>query len=70
MAENKGLDIKKILKWQKTHECTIPIKYGVRSAGPVGEDISVTFTPTTIGTFVNVECFCGAKLDVRGIFDF
>ena len=55
-----------IEKWADTHDCAC--RHGKRpSRSCCGGEISVTFTPTSIGTFVSVECICGAKLELDNI---
>lgn len=54
-----------IEKWANTHECSC--RHGDRpSRSCSGGEISVTFTPTTIGTAISARCICGKeiKLDI------
>lgn len=47
--------------WSKTHDCTC------RNKSCCGGEISVKFTPTTVGTFITAECVCGKKLNLDEI---
>lgn len=56
----------KIYEWYHSHECTLTERHGMpKYVGPIGGSISVTFTPTSIGDVIEVECACGAKFTVR-----
>lgn len=55
-----------IKKWAETHECTS--RHGNRpSRFCCGGEISVTFTPTTIGTAISAHCVCGKKLELDNL---
>ena len=49
----------KIEKWAKEHECPC------RNTSCIGGEISVIFTPTSIGTTVKVRCICGKGIIIR-----
>ena len=49
----------KIDKWAREHECTC------RNTSCIGGEISVIFTPTSIGTIVSTKCLCGKKFKIR-----
>ena len=52
---------KKIKEWAETHECRF--RCGDRpSHSCIGGEISVIFTPTSIGTFVTAKCECGSEI--------
>ena len=52
-----------IADWANTHECTA--RYGNRrSLSCCGGEISVTFTPTTIGTCISATCICGKTFEL------
>ncbi len=52
-----------IKTWAESHECKC--KYGNRpSRSCCGGEISVTFTPTSVGTFISASCICGEQIDV------
>jgi len=63
--------VKKIIKWRETHECSLRTdEHGIPGesyAGAIGGATTYKFTPTGLGTFVNVECGCGAELDVSDV---
>ena len=53
-------------KWANTHKCSC--KYGDRSSRSCcGGEISVIFTPTTVGTAKSVRCLCGQELELDNI---
>lgn len=55
-----------IEKWANTHECSC--KYGNRpSRSCCGGEISVIFTPTTIGTAISARCICGKELELDNL---
>jgi len=45
------------LQWLKNHKCN-------SSAGVIGGEISVKFTPTGLGLLVQAECICGEKINL------
>lgn len=45
--------------WALTHNCTCQKK------SSCGSEVSITFTPTSIGTAVELSCVCGAKFSLR-----
>ncbi len=55
-----------IEKWANTHEC------GCRhidrpSLSCCGGEISVIFTPTSIGTIISARCLCGKELELDNL---
>lgn len=54
---NKEYDT--IKKWAESHECSCR-----NNKSCCGGKISVTFTPTTIGTSTFARCICGAEIDL------
>ena len=50
-----------ISKWADNHKCSC--RHGNRpSKSCCGGEISYIFTPTTIGTAISAQCFCGQEL--------
>ena len=45
--------------WALTHNCTC------KNKSCCGGEVSITFTPTSIGTAVELYCICGAKHTLR-----
>lgn len=60
--------LKKYKVWRKTHNCNIRNQYGLRYAGAVGGADTFHITGTGIGYIVEVECCCGAVLDLTEDF--
>lgn len=60
--------LKKYKSWRKTHNCHIRSQYGLRYAGAVGGADTFHITVTGIGYIVEVECSCGAILDLTEDF--
>ena len=55
-----------IKEWADNHDCTCRV--GNRpSLSCCGGEISIIFTPTTIGIAKSAECICGSKLDLESI---
>lgn len=55
-----------IKEFADTHECTA--RHGTRpSRSCCGGEISVTFTPTSIGTAISARCVCGKTLELDNI---
>lgn len=48
-------------KWAESHECKC------RGKSCCGGEISVTFTPTTIGTHISAKCICGQEIEIADI---
>lgn len=52
-------------EWIAKHDLThIPSGSTRRPTGAIGGAYTWEFTPTSLGTVVNVRCACGEKLDV------
>ena len=55
-----------IKKWAETHECSC--KHGNKSSRSCcGGEISIQFTPTTLGTAISAHCICGKSFDLETI---
>ncbi len=58
----------KVQEWKQEHECSLRTdEHGVRGeryVGAIGGATTYSFTPTGIGTIVEVTCACGSKIDV------
>jgi hypothetical protein len=59
-------EIKQIEKWSKKHnkKCPILKKHKDKTTSPygtIGGGRTYTFTPTSIGTIITVECPCGEE---------
>ena len=50
---------KMICDWETNHKCN------ARGKSCCGGEITYSFTPTSIGTAVVVQCICGETLTVR-----
>lgn len=60
--------IEKYQIWSEEHECSLPCVPGLgKHCGAIGGEETFCFTPTGIGTFLNVKCVCGASLDLSEI---
>ena len=54
----------RIDEWSVNHDCRY--RCGIKChRTPIGGDMSITFTPTSMGTIVIVKCVCGKKLILR-----
>lgn len=53
-------EIQKMNKWLKEHNKTCP-NAGPKNQGAIGGRLTYSFTPTSLGTFSNVRCTCGAQ---------
>jgi len=52
--------------WADTHKCSY--RRGNRpSSSCCGGEISVIFTPTTIGTAISARCICGEELELENL---
>lgn len=60
-------EYEEINTWAKNHKCPYRLSDGRPSRACSGGEISVTFTPTAIGTFVTATCICGAKLEIDNV---
>jgi hypothetical protein len=59
----------KIVEWDKTHDCTLRPKHGMKKyCGAIGGAVSIKFTPTSIGMIITAQCVCGSSLDVTTDF--
>jgi len=55
-----------IKDWAETHECTS--RCGNRpSRSCCGGEISIIFTPTTIGTAISARCICGKEYNLKNL---
>lgn len=50
-----------VKSWADTHECKS------RGKSNCGGEISIIFTPTTIGTHKSAKCVCGEELKIAEI---
>lgn len=55
-----------IEKWANTHECSCKNE-DKPSRSCCGGEISVIFTPTTIGTAISARCLCGKKIELDNL---
>ena len=56
-------EYEQIKKWANTHNCSC--RYNGRpSRSCIGGEISIIFTPTSIGTAISAKCACGEELDL------
>lgn len=55
-----------IKKWANTHECTCK-QGGKPSRSCCGGEISIKFTPTTLGVVKSAECICGKVLKLDNL---
>lgn len=46
--------------WMETHDAKCPL---YKNAGCIGGRMTYSFTPTSIGTVIKVDCACGSKFD-------
>ncbi len=51
-------EVERIRKWDKNHFCTLTTE------GAIGGRLTYSFTPTGLGVVTEVECACGAKIDL------
>lgn len=58
----------KYRKWAKSHKCNLRENGLIRYVGAVGGADTFHITGTGIGYIVEVECSCGAKLDLTEDF--
>lgn len=59
-------EYKIIEEWANTHECSC--RRGNRaSRSCCGGEISITFTPTTIGTVISASCICGKEIELDNL---
>ena len=54
------VEAKNFNEWNTKHNKTCPFKNG-KSQGAIGGRLTYSFTPTSLGTVVVVECACGKK---------
>lgn len=54
-------DYNAIMRWAKTHKCSLRQKDGRPSLSCSGGELTISFTPTAIGDVITVECCCGKK---------
>lgn len=59
----------KYQKWTKEHNCPYwDDKFGARYVGCGGGADRFVFVPTNLGNIVNVQCCCGAEIDLTEDF--
>ncbi len=47
------------VEWMQSHKCATDMP-----STAIGGKYTYTFTPTGIGTFIDIQCVCGGKLDL------
>lgn len=55
----------KINEWANTHNCSCRLPDGRPSRSCCGGEISITFTPSAIGTFITAKCICGDQINIK-----
>lgn len=64
--------LKQVKEWDDSksgHKCAYKPEHGAKKyCGAIGGHLSYTFTPTSIGDVIEVNCGCGAKLDITEDF--
>ena len=55
-----------IKEWANNHKCTCK-QGGKPSRSCCGGEISITFTPTTVGTTKSARCICGEVLQLDNL---
>ena len=58
-------ELETLSKWFATHKCEF--RDDPSASGAIGGSISYRFTPTGVGTCVEVRCACGAKIDITNV---
>ncbi len=71
MFTNKNFSLtnkeyEEIKEWADTHECTARCR-DRNSLSCCGGEISVIFTPTTIGTAISAQCICGKTFELDNL---
>lgn len=51
-------EVQKLDEWLKEHNLTCPYASS-RRQGAIGNRLTYSFTPTTLGTISSVKCACG-----------
>lgn len=54
-----------INKWAANHDCPCRLPDGRPSRSCCGGEISIIFTPSTVGTFISAKCICGARIQIQ-----
>ena len=57
----------RIDEWSNSHDCRYRCGVKHHTKSPIGGEISITFTPTDVGTIVSAQCICGKKLLFRDL---
>lgn len=60
------LDLPKFNKWREEHDCDFrpTPENPYPDIGAIGGTLTYSFTPTSIGTIVKVECACGSSVSL------
>jgi hypothetical protein len=55
--------LKRLESWSKTHDSLC--RYAdAKNLGAIGGRFIFSFTPSSIGTFINARCMCGESIDL------
>jgi hypothetical protein len=57
-----AFEIEQIDEWKKEHDKTCP--YANKFIPPVGDRFTFCFSPSYIGNFIKVKCFCGHECNI------
>ena len=59
-------EYKEIEQWAKSHKCTCRFPNRA-SRSCSGGELSLTFTPTSFGTFKKIRCICGTEYKIDNV---
>lgn len=66
--ELSNADTDRIDEFERMHDCPLRTnEYGIEGeiyVGPIGGNLTFSFTPTGLGVIAKVRCSCGAELDL------
>jgi len=65
-------DVERFQEWDNEHSKTCkfaPTEENPFAGGAIGGRLTFSFTPTSIGTFANVTCACGEKIELTDCSD-
>jgi len=51
--------LKKYIEWDSQHFCKLK-----KNSGAIGGRLTFSFTPTSLGLIVKINCGCGEELDL------
>jgi len=70
VTEKEDIEIN---EWRKSHKCKLRSSdHGIEDeiyVGAIGGSLTYSFTPTGLGTILNVECACGEKFSPTNFED-